>query len=243
MKTYNCVVIDDNISSQEILREYISRLPNLNLKIVFKNAIEALDSVQKHLPEILFIDVEMPHLSGLDFLKSLKVIPPSIITSAHTSYAKDSFDVGVVDFLHKPFSFERFLLAINRVTSLHIHQEEVYKKSEEKKDNIIFFKSGTQLNKVQIDNVVFIEAFGNYTKFHLISGSVELMTESMTSIEQKLPKDNFLKIHKSYIIFKKWVTAVRKKSILMDKIELPIGDTFRAILFDYLLIDNQKLID
>jgi DNA-binding LytR/AlgR family response regulator len=226
MKTYTCIIIDDHLPSQEILKEYISRVPSLNIEYIFKNAIDSLDRLQARLPDILFIDIEMPSLTGIDFLKTLKLIPSVIITTAHTSYAKESFDVGATDFLHKPYSFERFLTAVNRVidskSNKVIHEIEY--------STFIFLKSGIQLNKISFDEIIYIEAYGNYTKFYLSTNKVELITESLSVIEKKIPSTEFCRIHKSYIVSKKYISVIKNKNLMLENIELPIGDSYKKNL-------------
>ncbi len=226
MKTYTCIIIDDHSPSQEILKEYISRVPLLKVDAVYKNAIDSLGSLQVQLPDILFIDIEMPSLTGIDFLKTLKLVPSVIITTAHTSYAKDSFDVGAIDFLHKPYSFERFLTAVNRVINSKSNMV-VY---ETQNPTFIFLKCGIQLNKIILDEIIYIEAYGNYTKFYLSSNKVELVTESLSIIEKKIPSVHFCRIHKSYIISKKQISAIKNKSVMLENIELPIGDIYKGNL-------------
>ncbi len=226
MKTYKCIIIDDHHASQEILKEYISHLPYLKITYTFQNAIDSLEIIQKQLPDILFIDVEMPSLTGIEFLKTLKLIPSVIITTAHTSYAKDSFDVGATDFLHKPYSFERFLTAVNRVIDSKNHRPEKI----EEKAKFIFLKSGIQLNKILFDDIIYIEAYGNYTKFYLSSNKVEMITEPLSTVEKKIPLNDFCRIHKSYIVSRKHISIIKNKSVIVEDIELPIGDIYKGNL-------------
>jgi DNA-binding LytR/AlgR family response regulator len=238
MKTFNCVIIDDHIPSQEILKGYIARLPMLRLESVFNNSMDALENLHSIIPQILFIDVEMPNFSGIDFLKTLKNLPSVIVTTAHSMYAKDSFDIGAIDFLHKPYPFDRFVKAVNRLIENQLPKNIV---EEKEKPKFIFLKSGIQLNKVFFDEIIYIEAYGNYTKFHLKTGNVELITDSLSNIEKKLPSDSFGKIHKSYIIALKSVKVIKNKSLFVENIELPIGDIFRGGLLHLLEIENGKL--
>jgi DNA-binding LytR/AlgR family response regulator len=238
MKTFNCVIIDDHLPSQEILKGYISRLPILRLDNVFNNSMDALENLHTILPQILFIDVEMPNFSGIDFLKTLKNIPSVIVTTAHSMYAKDSFDVGAIDFLHKPYPFDRFVKAVNRLVENQLPKNIV---EEKEKPKFIFLKSGIQLNKVFFDEIIYVEAYGNYTKFHLNTGNTELITDSLSNIEKKLPSNSFGKIHKSYIIALKSVKVIKNKSLFVENIELPIGDIFRGGLLNLLEIENGKI--
>lgn len=229
MKNYNCLIVDDHFSSQEILKKYIGSLSSLKILAVCNNAIDAISEIQNKKVDLLFLDIEMPQLSGFDFLKTLKTIPPIILTTAHTMYAKEAFDFGVIDFLHKPYPFDRFLKAINRVAEIESEKVEL----DNCEHNYIFLKSGIQLIKLFLEEIIYVEAYGNYTKFHLSNNKIELITDSLFNIEHKLSKALFIRIHKSYLISLKFISAIKNKNVLVENIELPLGDSYKKTLLDF----------
>jgi len=223
-----CLIVDDEPIARQILEKYIGELPNLELSGSCKNAIEAMNFLQINEVDILFLDINMPKLSGLNLIRSLKNTPNVIITTAYSEYALEGFELAVVDYLLKPFSFERFLQAIMKV--------QVKNKSEPTKDIVqtenefTFVKSDKKFIKLFFSEINYIEAHGNYIKIY--TEKMLLIPETLSSFLDKLPV-SFIRIHKSFIInFDKLKLIEGNQVMLINKAKLPIGKSYKKDLTD-----------
>jgi len=223
-----CLIVDDEPIARQILEKYIGELPNLELSGSCKNAIEAMNFLQINEVDILFLDINMPKLSGLNLIRSLKNTPNVIITTAYSEYALEGFELAVVDYLLKPFSFERFLQAIMKV--------QVKNKSEPTKDIVqtenefTFVKSDKKFIKLFFSEINYIEAHGNYIKIY--TEKMLLIPDTLSSFLDKLPV-SFIRIHKSFIInFDKLKLIEGNQVMLINKAKLPIGKSYKKDLTD-----------
>lgn len=229
MKPLQCIIADDEPIARQILENYIEEIPNLELVVSCKNAFEVIEVLQKQTVDILFLDINMPKLSGLGLLKTLQTKPNVIITTAYPEYAIEGFELEVIDYLLKPFSLERFLIAVNKVkkkTSTQINSP------IEKKENStsIFVKSDKRIIKINFDTIYHIEAYGNYIK--IFNDKMILTPHTLSSFLEKLP-NNFLRIHKSYVInFDKLKLIDGNLVVLTNDTKLRIGKSFRKIVLD-----------
>jgi DNA-binding LytR/AlgR family response regulator len=224
MNTQKCIILEDNTDALDVLEIYISRLPRLELIGSFSLAMDALQFLSQNQVDILFVDVNLPDYDGFDFLNSIPYSPFTIMTTANILNAKNAFDLGVSDFLLKPFCFDRFVKAINRVSAPA--EQLVAQKS---KEQFIFLKVGLQIQKFDFDSIQYVAAYGTYTKVY-VSDKCHLVTESISKLAQKLPTESFLRIHKSYIAPLQKITCFDSKNIWIDKVMLPIGATFQKNL-------------
>lgn len=210
-----CMIIEDEPSSQQVLEKFIAKIAFLDLVAVCNDALEALVQLQKTEVELLFLDINMPKISGVSFYKSLENPPMVIFTTAYPDYAVQGFELNAIDYLLKPFSFERFLTAVNKATQ--------GKKAD--KETLLIKSEGT-LHKINVSDIIYIEALGDYVKIHFADQYL-IVNESLTSIKSKLPHRFFVQSHRSYVINIQKVTAVSGGQVFCNKKTLPIGRTFR----------------
>ncbi len=225
MKSLQCIIVDDEPIARQILENYIKEIPNLELIASCKNAFEVMAILQEQTVDILFLDINMPKLSGISLLKTLQQKPNVIITTAYPEYAVEGFELSVTDYLLKPFSLERFLQAVMKVQ----HKTEDLKApitlSKEPSVNALFVKSDKKIVKINLDDISHIEAYGNYIKIY--TGKMILTPQSLTDFLAKLP-DTFLRIHKSFVInFSQLKLIDGNQIVLQNDIKLPIGKSYR----------------
>lgn len=228
----SCLIVEDEPIGQEIIRSYIDRVDFLEVHGQFKNALEAFTWLQTHAVDLVFLDIKMPRMSGLELLRSLQVRPKAIITSAYRDYAIDAFDLDVVDYLLKPIAFERFQKAINKVRPASIQPRET--KPETPERPFLFVKGNKQLQKVYIDDILFIESQRDYVKIRL-NGSAEVITrQTISYYEEFLPAQLFLRIHRSFIVATRKVTAFEANRLLIGDTAVPVGRNYKQIVADHL---------
>jgi two-component system LytT family response regulator len=222
-----CIAIDDEPLALELLEDNISKLPFLQLVAKCDNAMEAMKVLQQEQVDLIFLDIQMPGLTGLQFIKSMTEKPMIILVTAYEKYALEGFNLDVVDYLVKPVSLDRFVKACNKAN-------ELYQLKAKPKDAAVpnteyfFVNVDYSLLKVIFADIVYIEGLKDYIKIHLKSTSKAVITRhSIKSLEEQLPASQFIRIHKSYIVSLKHITAVRKSSVFIDAIELPVSDNYR----------------
>jgi len=225
MKILKCIIADDEPIARQIIENYCADIPYLEIVASCKNAFEVLDVLQKQPVDLLFLDINMPKLSGLSLLKSLQQKPAVIITTAYSEYAVEGFELNVTDYLLKPFSLERFLQAVSKVQNKTITSNNTLPVKTEKKQKFIFVKSDKKLIKLNFDEINHIEAYGNYIKIY--TDKMILVSETLSHFLEKLP-NNFLRIHKSFIInFEKLKLIDGNRITLLNDSKLPIGKSYR----------------
>jgi len=230
MKPLQCIIADDEPIARQILESYIAEIPNLELIASCKNAFEVMGVLQNQKADILFLDINMPKLSGLSLLKTMQQRPNVIITTAYAEYAVEGFELSVTDYLLKPFSLERFLQAVLKVQKNTFTQTETIDVNEENTSKSIFVKSDKKLIKINLDEINHIEAYGNYIK--IFTDKMVLTPQTLSDFLKKLPND-FLRIHKSYAInFNKLKLIDGNQILLNNDIKLPIGKSYRKIILD-----------
>ncbi len=197
MKILQCIIADDEPIARQILENYIEALPNLEIVASCKNAFEVLEILQKRDVDILFLDINMPKLSGLSLLKTMQQKPNVIITTAYAEYAIEGFELAVTDYLLKPFSLERFLQAVLKVQQNLDKTKETILLEKEQVAASIFVKSDKKIIKLNFDDINYIEAYGNYIKIY--THKMVLTPQTLSDFLEKLP-NNFLRTHKSFVI-------------------------------------------
>jgi two-component system LytT family response regulator len=224
-----CIAIDDEPLALGLIVEYISRVPFLELAGEFQDAISASSFLAAHEVDLVFTDIQMPGLTGLQFVNSLTRRPMVVFTTAYKKFALDGFDLDVVDYLLKPVSMERFLKACNK--AYHLYQLKTSAGNTTIQQDYIFVNVDYSLVKVMLDDISWIEGSGDYIKIHLKNKDLPMLIRMSTkAIETELPSDKFVRIHKSYIVSVASITAVRKNSIFMGDIELPVGETYKEAI-------------
>jgi DNA-binding LytR/AlgR family response regulator len=228
----NCIIIDDEPKAIDLLATFIGKVPFLNLLGKFRDPIAAMDFIADNKVDLLFLDINMPDITGIQLLKSLSNAPMVIFTTAHTEYAVESYNLNAVDYLLKPIEFERFMKAVMKTRSLF--ESAVANKDlntvQEIKENIIFIKSGTKTHRIELDSILYIEGMGNYVSFILIDKKITAYM-SMPEVIELLPSLHFQRIHKSYIISLKQIDTIEVHQVKIKDNVIPIGQTFRSEFF------------
>jgi DNA-binding LytR/AlgR family response regulator len=231
---YNCLVVDDEPIARKIIINYIKRLPLLHLAEESINALNAIEELRTpNNIDIIFLDINMPNLSGLQLLKILQPTQPVIFTTAYSEYAVESYDLNAVDYLLKPFSFERFTKAVYKaVDAIKKSQPNTVGTSVEKKPPF-FIKSDGKNFPVGIDDILYCEAMKNYTMVRLKDGQKLMPLIPLSKFETVLSEagGDFIQVHRSFLVSKKHITAVAANQVRVDKFDIPIGVQFKEKFF------------
>lgn len=238
MAKTNCIIIEDEKPAQEVLKSFIAKAEWLNLSAVFGDAVEALDFLKKNDVDLIFLDIQIPGITGLDFLKIVKNPPQIIITTAYSQYAIEAFELDVRDYLMKPFSFDRFLKAVNRITpkpdvsQIHQLQNVMTERS------FAFFNVNKVMVKVMFDDILYVESMREYVYIHLPESKV--ITKIGIGEIEKLLTHNFLRVHRSFIVNTHKITAYTAEDIFINKISVPIGTNYKKLVEAFLLVSAPK---
>ncbi len=228
MNVLKCIVADDEPIARQILENYINEIPHLQLVASCTNAFEVMEILQQEAIDLLFLDINMPKLSGLGLLKTLQQKPEVIITTAYAEYAVEGFELSVTDYLLKPFSLERFLQAVLKVKNNTAATKHSISTKNEAPATSLFVKSDKKLVKLEFRDINHIEAYGNYIK--VFTEQMILTPQTLTDFLEKLP-ENFLRIHKSFVInFDKLKLIDGNQVVLLNETKLPIGKSYRKVI-------------
>jgi DNA-binding LytR/AlgR family response regulator len=237
MKPINCVVIDDEQAGIDVLSDHLGKIPEITLSSTFQDPITALDCVQKTPVDLVFLDVDMPRLSGIEFIETLKakpeyILPVIIITTAHDQHAVKGFEHGVADFLLKPITFKRLKIALDRIFDTHAKQN-----LSAKSQGFIFVESEGKKIKINFADICYLEAAGNYLKVFTLKGNYILYT-SLSALQAQLPETDFARVHNSFLISIAQIQSVTRNEITIgtgkEDRKIPIGVTFREAVFKWL---------
>ena len=229
---FSCVIVDDDESSRLILENFISRIQHLELKASFETGIEAFNFLSEN-PDvnILLLDINMPEMNGIELIRAIPRMPETIFITANEKFAVEAFELGAMDYLMKPFSFERFARAIQRV-SLHIQQSN--KESVPSKEHKeIFVKANARFHKLSYDEILFVEALADYVLVNTTT-SKHIVYSTMKAMEEKLSGDTFMRIHRSFIINKNKIQQVENGAVIVNGKEIPVSKTYQNLLFEKL---------
>jgi len=225
------IIVDDEPVAHDIIKEYCDLIPNFKLEKNCYDAIEALDFLAQKEVDLIFLDLNMPKLKGFDFLKTLSNPPKIIVTTAYSEHALEGYELNIVDYLLKPFSFERFIKAINKVQDEgKLEQDKGIRKTE---DDSLFLKSEKKYIQVKTNDILFVEALGNYCNVILTNDKISIR-EKISEVNNILPKGSFIQIHKSFIIAKKHVDEIEGNRIKIKEYTVPIGKTYKMNLKNWL---------
>ena len=229
-KKINCLVIDDEPPARDIIKKYIADVDLLQLTGECANAVETLSFLQNNSVDLLFLDIKMPHILGTSFLRTLKNPPKVIFTTAFRKYAVEGFDLNAVDFLLKPISFERFLQAVNKVMQMNIHvpvnTNSLNDSLTDQSHPFLYFRADRKMVKVFLEDILFIESLKDYIRVVTTSKAI-VSKQAISSLEEMLPKDSFVRVHRSYIIALNKIETYNSDIIEIGKKEIPIGRLFR----------------
>jgi DNA-binding LytR/AlgR family response regulator len=230
LKKIRCLLIDDEPLAREILKQHISQVEALELSGICSNALEAISFLQEHQVDLLFLDIQMPQLLGTNFIRTLKKPPKVIFTTAYRKYALEGFELDAVDYILKPISFERFLKAVNKILQSDLASQNVApivkENVTEQPNSFLYFRVDRKMVKVLLNEILFIEGLKDYIK--IVTNSKIIVTKYVLStLDQVLPSDEFLRIHKSFIIAINKIDSFNADCIEIAKHELPIGRLFK----------------
>lgn len=237
-----CTIIDDEPLALDLLEDDISKIPFLELTHKFQSPFDAIPALKSGEVDLLFLDIQMPDITGLEFLKSLEKKPLVIFTTAYDQYALEGYNLDVIDYLLKPIPFDRLLKAANKAQELFLARNSNYPNAVAQKStaypDYIFIKSGYDIVKLNIDDILFIEGLKDYVKIFLPTQPV-LTLLNLKAIVDKLPATKFVRVHRSYIVALEKIKAIRKNKIIIADKEIPIGEHYKEDFYE--IINNRNL--
>jgi len=223
MKKYNCIIIEDEPLALEHLSDFVKKVPALSLSASFDNALRGLEYLQSEQPDILFLDINMDELSGIELLESTNIKSEIVITTAYQEYALKGYDLAVTDYLLKPFTFQRFLKAVNRALSnLKAHHPE---------SEFIFIKSEGKHVKVLYADILYIEGMRDYRRIFTAEGSI-MTLQTFGELERLIPNSKICRVHKSYMVSLSKIKYVSATSLQINDKKIPISRTYKKAFFD-----------
>jgi DNA-binding LytR/AlgR family response regulator len=227
-RQYTCLIVDDEPPAREVLRRYISQLPVLRIAGECANAVQAMIILKQQPIDLLFLDIQMPRISGIEMLKTMPVLPKVILTTAFEQYALQAFDLDVTDYLLKPVSFERFLKAVMKALPAQESSANGPAVSDDAtpESPFLYFRAERKMVKVFLDQILYIESLKDYVRIHTTTG--ELITKhSMAALEAVLPEARFIRIHRSFIVATDRILSFTAERICIKDTQLPIGKLYR----------------
>ncbi|HEY9259725.1 LytTR family DNA-binding domain-containing protein [Chitinophaga sp.] len=226
-----CLIVDDETLSQDVIASYIKDFPVVELVRKCSNAIEALEALQEEDIQLIFLDIKMPTLSGINMLKSIPAPPCVIFTTAYAQHALEGFELNAVDYLLKPFSFERFTQAVNKARhKIELEAVAASGKRAGKEPDFFTVRADKKLHKLNFEEVTYFNSIGDYLKIFMKNGKVIITSETLKSIEESLPSHLFLRIHKSYIVAVRSILYIEGNQLFIEGAALPIGLTYKEQL-------------
>lgn len=235
MKT-KCLIVDDEPLAIEVIENHISQFENLEVAATCRNAIKAFEILETKKIDLLFLDIQMPKLTGIDFLKSIKNPPKVIFTTAYIDYALEGFELDVLDYLVKPISFQRFLKALNKYFEIANPKAKSNKTTEQNSNiekDFIFVKADRKNHKILFSEILYIESIKDYIKIHTPDKKL-LVKHTLSSFEDELPNNCFIRIHRSFIVNLNHITAYTAHDIEIESVEVPIGISYKQKVFERL---------
>jgi len=222
MNRYKCIIIEDEPLAQNILKKYIADHPSLELVSICSNALEAQTILSQQTIQLIFLDINLPKLSGINFIKTLLHSPLIIFTTAYPEFAVEGFELNAIDYLLKPFSFERFLKAVNKA----LEKLNVPVTQNNSESLFVFLKVDKKIHKVDLDSIFYIEAIGDYMKVVTSTGQL-IINETMKKLQESLPANFFIRVHKSFIISRNKINFIEGNFVQVEDKSIPIGATYR----------------
>lgn len=229
-----CIAIDDEPLALDIVREFCSRVPFLELEQTFTRTSEAASFLKENPIDLIFLDIQMPDMSGIDFHKTLSPQAMVIFTTAFSEYAIEGFELNAIDYLLKPFKFERFERAAKKALEYFTYLS----KNGPKEEAHLFVRSEYSLVKINIREILYIETMDDYVKIHLPGKKPVMSLMTMKNIQEKLPSDKFMRVHRSFIVALSRIESVRGKTIDLGMTEIPIGASYEEAFFNVYTKNN-----
>ncbi|WP_033962002.1 LytR/AlgR family response regulator transcription factor [Psychroserpens jangbogonensis] len=230
--TISCLIVDDEAIAREIIATHLSKINNIHIVASCSNAIEAFNHVSNQNIDLVFLDINMPQISGISFAKSINSNIKVIFTTAYRDYAVEGFELKAVDYLLKPISFERLQKAIHTYFEIYGEKEQPLNPLNDNSD-FIFVRSDRKMIKIDFEDIIYIESYSDYLKIHLKNTTI-ITRETITSIEAKLPKPLFIRIHRSYIIAISAIKSFTNEHITIQDNTIPISRTYKKEVLHFL---------
>jgi two-component system LytT family response regulator len=232
-----CIIVEDEPLARSLLTEYVRKVPHLELVNAFASPLAAIEVLHKNSIDILFLDIQMPEITGLTLLKTLQRRPLVILTTAYSEYALESYDLDVLDYLLKPVTFERFLKAVDkasqRLTVKTSAGVETSKSPDEPVQPFVFIKDGTKLVKVRFDDILYVEGLKDYVTIHTRQQKI-VSLQRLKSLEEQLPAHKFIRIHHSYIVALEAIDTIHKGEVQVGNAYLPISDSYKKAFKEFI---------
>ncbi|MFC2136918.1 LytR/AlgR family response regulator transcription factor [Bacteroidota bacterium] len=232
----NCIIVDDEPLAQDLLEDFINKVPFLKLIKKCKNAFEAIEIIHNEEIDLIYLDIQMPKLSGIQFAESMEHEPMVIFTTAFSKYAVESYNLNAVDYLLKPFTFERFLKATNKAYAKLTSKVSLENKKQ--KNEFIFVNADYSSVKINLYDILYIEGLKDYIKIY--AGSKPILTlQSLKAIQEKLPKNQFIRVHRSFIVSINKIESIQRNRIIIGEKRIPVGDSYKKEF--YQLVEKHNL--
>jgi DNA-binding LytR/AlgR family response regulator len=226
----NCIVVDDEPLARQLILSYISQVPVMQCLGEFKGAVDAFAALHAYPVDVIFIDIEMPGINGLNFIRSLKKTPAVVFITAYTEYAVDAFEIDAVDYLVKPVTMERFLKTVSKIIPTQDQQTTVQQRAY---NSSIFLKADRRLVRIDLGSIIYGESLGDYLKVHCMD-QILIVHMSLGKLEALLPVHLFIRIHRSTIVNKQFIRFIEGNFVRINETDLPIGLTYRDRLLESL---------
>lgn len=235
MKKINCLIVEDEPLARNLLTEYVKKVPYLNLVNACPNAMAAVEIMREHDIDLLFLDIQMPEITGTSLYKILPKKPLVIFTTAYSEYAIEGFELDAVDYLLKPIPFERFLKAVEKAGARLMMRSDVtvVTPPADIQNPYVFVKDGNKLVRIFLDDILYIEGLKDYVTIHTRQQKITTL-QRMKNLEEQLPSDRFIRIHNSYIVNVQAIDAVHKNDVQIGQVTLPVSDSYRKIFRDFI---------
>lgn len=238
----NCIIIDDEPLALDLLKDYIEKIPFLTLERTFTNPLEGLAYLQENRVDLIFLDVELPYLNGIEFVKCLQWKPLIIFTTAYEKYALAGYDLEITDYLVKPIQFERFLRAVNKANSqLKLSKKNVERPvvvpEKESLPDFIMVKTGYNTINVNLNDILYVEGLKDYIKIHLTSKTI-LTLNSLKKLQEMLPESRFVRVHRSFIVSLPKIDSIQRSRIVIGKTFVPVGENYKNAFKDMIASIN-----
>ncbi len=226
MNKFRCLLVDDEPPALEILRTYITGMPSLEIAGECNHAMAAFEFLQRNRVDLIFLDVQMPRLLGTDLLKALPNPPKVIFTTAFRDYAVEGFELGAIDYLLKPYSFDRFLRAVHKALNLEQRNQPAQNDSVTQVDRFLYVRADRKMVKVMVDDILYVESLKDYVRILLKEQQV-ITKQTITALEEMLPENDFVRIHRSFIVSLNKINSYNQHAVFLGKTELPVGPLYK----------------
>ena len=232
--TLSCLAIDDEPLALKQIGSYISKTPFLELRALCNSAVDALEFLSSNRVDLLFVDINMPDLSGMDFVRSLNEKPLIVFTTAYSDYAVEGFRVDATDYLLKPIGYKDFLKAANKARTQFELKHQSRNDIREPGQGHLFVKSEYRLLRISYDDIKYIESMHEYVRIHLLSGKPVMTLMSMKALEEELPASSFIRVHRSYIVHKDKIKVIERNRIVFDSVYIPVSEQYKSAFQDFI---------